>query len=749
MPSEIKKTKEREELHRVIWAIADELRGSVDGWDFKNYVLGTMFYRYISENFANYINQGEIDSGNDGFDYSRLNDVEAESARNGLVEEKGFFIPPSELFCNVRKAANSDTATFVNREGNKSLVKENLNEFLEMIFDHIENSAVGTESEGAFEGLFADYDVNSNKLGATVAKRNETLKKLLDGIANMELGDVKEHDIDAFGDAYEFLMTMYASNAGKSGGEFFTPSDVSELLTKLGTVGKKYVNKVYDPACGSGSLLLKAEKILGKNGVRNGFYGQEINITTYNLCRINMFLHDVGYDKFDIACEDTLVAPQHLDDGPFDLIVSNPPYSIKWEGSDNPILQGDERYNVAGVLAPKSKADMAFIMHSLYCLSTDGAAAIVCFPGIMYRTGAEQLIRKYLVDNNRIDAIIQLPDNLFFGTGIATCIMILKKNKKDNNILFIDASDEFIKVSTDNRLSEENTNNIVNAYAERKNIEHFCSLISHDEIEKNRYNLAVSAYVEKEDTREEIDIEALNKEINEVSDIERKLRKEIIDSVNYFESLELEKLMRSYCPDGVEYHRMGDLGKFYGGISGKSKEDFVNGNASFISYMNVYSNPALNQEAEDTVRINPGEKQRTLQYCDICFTGSSETPDECGISSVVTEEPAKPLYLNSFCFFFRPDNPEKYDPHYLKHLFRSRELRYQISKTANGVTRFNVSKQLMDDVVIPVPPIPVQREIARFLDYFTDLEIRLQKELDLRRKQYENYRDNLFSFKKE
>ena len=297
-----KKEMEREELHRAIWAIADELRGAVDGWDFKNYVLGTMFYRYISENLCNYINAGEIEAGNADFDYAKLSDEEAEEAREGLVQEKGFFILPSELFCNVRARAAGD---------------ENLNETLETVFRHIEGSAQGSESEGSFAGLFDDYDVNSNKLGATVAKRNEKLVKLLNGVADMKLGDVKDHQIDAFGDAYEYLMTMYASNAGKSGGEFFTPADVSELLTRLGTVGKTEVNKVYDPACGSGSLLLKAVKVLGRDAVRNGFYGQEINITTYNLCRINMFLHDIGFDKFDIACEDTLTNPQHWDDEPF------------------------------------------------------------------------------------------------------------------------------------------------------------------------------------------------------------------------------------------------------------------------------------------------------------------------------------------------------------------------------------------------------------------------------------------------
>ena len=409
-----KKEQEREELHRAIWAIADDLRGAVDGWDFKNYVLGAMFYRYISENLTNYINQGEREAGDSDFDYASMSDEAAEEAREGLVQEKGFFILPSELFANVTARAEDD---------------ENLNETLEQVFRHIEESAKGSDAESDFEGLFDDFDVNSNKLGATVAKRNERLSKLLTGISLMKLGSVQDHDIDAFGDAYEYLMSMYASNAGKSGGEFFTPADVSVLLTRLGTVGKTKVNKVYDPACGSGSLLLKAVQILGKDGVVNGFFGQEINITTYNLCRINMFLHDIGFDKFDIACEDTLINPQHWDDEPFELIVSNPPYSIKWAGDNNPLLINDPRFSPAGVLAPKSKADMAFIMHSLSWLAPNGTAAIVCFPGIMYRGGAEQKIRKYLVDNNFVDCIIQLPSNLFYGTSIATCIMVMKKGK--------------------------------------------------------------------------------------------------------------------------------------------------------------------------------------------------------------------------------------------------------------------------------------------------------------------------------
>ena len=507
-----KKEQERDELHRAIWAIADELRGAVDGWDFKNYVLGAMFYRYISENITNYINEGEIEAGNTDFDFAQMSDDDAEEAREGLVQEKGFFILPSELFCNVRSKAKDD---------------ENLNETLETVFRHIEESAKGSESESDFAGLFDDFDVNSNKLGSTVAKRNEKLCKLLDGVADMNLGDVKNHDIDAFGDAYEYLMTMYASNAGKSGGEFFTPADVSELLTRLGTVGKTEINKVYDPACGSGSLLLKAEKVLGKDKIRNGFYGQEINITTYNLCRINMFLHDIDFDKFNIACEDTLIAPAHWDDEPFELIVSNPPYSIKWAGNDNPLLINDPRFAPAGVLAPKSKADLAFIMHSLSWLASNGIAAIVCFPGVMYRGGAEKKIRKYLIDNNFVDCIIQLPSNLFFGTSIATCIMVLKKNKVDNRTLFIDATNECIKVTNNNKLTQENMDKIVECFANRTETKYFSHLATYEEIEENDYNLSVSTYVEAEDTREKIDIVKLNAEIKEIVAREEVLRDEI------------------------------------------------------------------------------------------------------------------------------------------------------------------------------------------------------------------------------
>ena len=503
---------ERTELHRTIWGIANDLRGSVDGWDFKQYVLGMLFYRYISENLTAYVNKGEWEAGNKGFDYATLKDKEAQGAKDDLVKVKGFFILPSQLFANVRKTAAAD---------------ENLNERLAGIFRAIEESSRGTESEDDFKGLFDDLDVNSKKLGNTVAQRNERLVKLMNGVGEMKLGDYQANTIDAFGDAYEFLMGMYASNAGKSGGEFFTPQEVSELLTRLAVGDKTEINKVYDPACGSGSLLLKAAKVLGKDKVRQGFFGQEVNITTYNLCRINMFLHDIDYDKFNIALGDTLVDPQHWDDQPFEVVVSNPPYSIKWEGDGNATLINDPRFAPAGVLAPKSKADLAFVMHALSWLAPNGTAAIVCFPGIMYRGGAEQKIRQYLVDNNFVDTIIQLPDNLFFGTSIATCIMVLKKGKKRNDVLFIDASKECVKVTNNNKLTEDNIAAILKLFASRKNAAHSATLVHHDDIAANDYNLSVSTYVEQEDTREKIDIKKLNAELAEIVERETKLRKEI------------------------------------------------------------------------------------------------------------------------------------------------------------------------------------------------------------------------------
>lgn len=507
-----KKEYEREELHKTIWRIANELRGSVDGWDFKQYVLGFLFYRFISENLTNYINELEPD---ENFDYATLSDSQAEYGRNDTLKEKGFYILPSELFVNVRKRAKND---------------KDLNVTLNNIFNNIENSAKGTDSEDDMKGLFDDIDVNSNKLGNTVTERNAKLVKLLDAVGDLPLGNYHDNTIDVFGDAYEYLMTMYASNAGKSGGEFFTPQEVGELLARIVLLDKKEVNKVYDPCVGSGGLLLKFAKILGKENVKQGFFGQEINLTTYNLCRINMFLHDINYNKFNIARGDTLIDPKHWDDEPFDAIVSNPPYSIKWEGKSNPLLINDERFAPAGILAPESKADLAFTMHMLSWLSAKGTAAIVEFPGVLYRGGAEGKIRKYLIDNNFVDTVIQLPSDLFFGTSIATCILVLKKNKTDNSILFVDASNEFVRNTNKNKLSDANIENILSLLKNRVDVENKAIVVPNEEIAENDYNISVNSYLKSATDEVEIDIVELNKNIQEIVAKQSQVRKEL-DSI--------------------------------------------------------------------------------------------------------------------------------------------------------------------------------------------------------------------------
>lgn len=491
---------ERAELHKTIWKIANDLRGSVDGWEFKAYVLGSIFYRFISENICDYFNQRMHELGYSDFDYANMKDEEAQGGKNDAVQTKGFFMLPSQLFQNVVKGADKD---------------ENLNEHLTAIFRSIEASAQGTESEDDLRGLFSDFSVDSQALGSTVIKRNQLLAKVLKTVATMDLGSrYNDTDNDTFGDTYEFLMQMYASEAGKSGGEFFTPQQVSELLARLASWNNHNINKVYDPACGSGSLLLKFAKTVGKENPNLKYFGQEVNPTTYNLCRINMFLHNVNFDNFDIRLEDTLLKPQHEDDAPFDAIVSNPPYSLKWEGKDNTILINDPRYAPAGVLAPKSAADLAFTMHMLWHLSEKGTAAIVEFPGVLYRGGDEKKIRQYLVKNNFIDTVIQLPANLFFGVGIATCIIVLKKSAKtDANVLFIDASKLFRKDGNKNILLDEHQDKIMELFANRKDEQYLAKLVKNDDILENDCNLSVSSYVEQEDTREVINITEVNSKL--------------------------------------------------------------------------------------------------------------------------------------------------------------------------------------------------------------------------------------------
>lgn len=514
-----KKEREREELHKTIWKIANELRGSVDGWDFKQYVLGLLFYRFISENIENYVNENQRKAGITDFQYRNISDEEALLGKTQILDEKGFFILPSELFCNLRKGADKN---------------ENLNIVISNIFNNIESSARGTASENDVKGLFDDFTID-NKLGNTVDERNEKLVKLLNAIGELNLGDYEENKIDLFGDAYEFLMTMYASSAGKSGGEFFTPQEVGELLAKIVIMDKTSVNKVYDPACGSGGLLLKFAKILGKENVREGFFGQEKNLTTYNLARINMFLHNINYNNFSIERGDTLIHPAHWNNEPFDAIVSNPPYSIKWAGKSDPLLINDERFAPAGVLAPESKADLAFTMHMLSWLSPKGTAAIVEFPGVLYRGGAEQKIRKYMIDNNFVDTVIQLPSDLFFGTSIATCILVLKKNKLDNTTLFVDASNEFIRNTNKNKLSDENINNIISLLKDRKTVENKSYLATYDEIKDNDYNISVNSYLRATIEDKKIDIEEVNRRLAEIVPRQQQIRKELEEIIKELE----------------------------------------------------------------------------------------------------------------------------------------------------------------------------------------------------------------------
>lgn len=501
---------QRLELQSQIWKIANEVRGSVDGWDFKQYVLGTLFYRFISENFSNY-----IEGGDESVHYAELDDkIITKEIIDDAIKTKGYFIYPSQLFSNIAKNANTN---------------ESLNTDLKAIFDAIENSASGYPSEKDIKGLFADFDTTSNRLGNTVKDKNTRLAAVIKGVEGLDFGNFEDNQIDLFGDAYEYLISNYAANAGKSGGEFFTPQSVSKLIAKLATHGQTTINKIYDPAAGSGSLLLQAKKQFDNHVIQEGFYGQEINHTTYNLARMNMFLHNVNYDKFNIALGNTLTNPQFGDEKPFDAIVSNPPYSINWIGSDDPTLINDDRFAPAGVLAPKSKADFAFVLHCLSYLSGKGRAAIVCFPGIFYRGGAEQKIRKYLVDNNFVETVISLAPNLFYGTSIAVNILVLSKHKTETNIQFIDASgEEFYKKEMNNNiLLQEHIDAIMQLFDSKEEKEYVSKNIDNEKIAEGNYDLSVSSYVDKKDTREVIDIDVLNAEIKKtVKNIDR-LRSEI------------------------------------------------------------------------------------------------------------------------------------------------------------------------------------------------------------------------------
>ncbi|GAA1583010.1 type I restriction-modification system subunit M [Actinoplanes couchii] len=718
------KEAQRAELHRAIWRIATDLRGSVDGWDFKSYVLGILFYRFISENLTAYIDEGEHRAGNPKFDYSALGDEEAELGRKETVAEKGFYILPSELFVNVRKSAASD---------------KDLNETLENVFRDIEGSALGTDSEDALKDLFADLDVNSPKLGPTVAKRNDKLVKLLYAIGDLNLGSFSNHTIDAFGDAYEYLMTMYASSAGKSGGEFFTPQEVSELLARITVVGKKSVNKVYDPACGSGSLLLKFAKVLGKENVRQGFYGQEINLTTYNLARINMFLHDINYEKFSIAHGDTLVDPAHWDEEPFEAIVSNPPYSIRWEGDSNALLINDPRFAPAGVLAPKSKADLAFTMHMLSWLAADGTAAIVEFPGVLYRGGAEQKIRSYLVDNNYIDAVIQLPPDLFFGVTIATCVIVLKKSKRDNSILFVDASAEFARAGNKNKLLPQHLEKILGAYVAREDIDHFARLVPNKEVAENSYIISVTSFVEPENTRVTVEIDTLNSDVQDIVEQQLQLRAKIDEIIT---DLEAEDALFS----GAQQLPMGTIGSF---IRGRrfTKNDVVEDGIPSIHYGEIYTHYGI--AAAETLSHVRNELAPQLRYAkpgDVVIAAVGETVEDVG--KAVAWLGATDVAIHDDCFVFRSN---RLNPKFVAYYFRTEAFNAEKAKHVARAKVKRLSSAGLAKISIPVPSPAEQDRIVDRLDRLemltSELSAALQTEQIARRNQYQHYRDRMLTFR--
>lgn len=726
---------QKRELDNLIWNMATNLvhGGTVSPVQFMDYTLGALFYRFISENIADYCNQLMKDAGVADADYANMSDENAENARNQIINAKGIFILPSQLFINVANSAKNNTE---------------LNTTLSNIFRAIENSATGKPSESDVKGLFDNFKTDDQGLGATVNERNETLTTLLESVRDLNFQKYKESGIDVFGYCYEYLIKMYALNSGTKGGEFYTPSEVSYLLAMIAAAGRTSVNKVYDPACGSGSLLLNFNLVLGAKNVKDGFYGQEINVRTYNLCRMNMFLHDINYDHFDIQRGDTLKNPLHESDEPFDAIVSNPPYSRPWDGDSDATLINDPRFSPAGVLAPKGKSDFAFTMHTLSWLSAEGTAAIVEFPGVLYRSGAEQKIRKYLVSNNYVDTVVQLAANMFFGTPIATCLLILKKNKADNRVCFIDASNEFIHEGNKNKLSPENISKIYNTYMNKEEIAHFSHVVTIADIAEKDYNLSVSTYVEQKDTREKIDINELNARIAEIVSREELLRKdidEIVAKVGRRCSMKgLDEMIKELCPDGVEFVKLGECCNFVNGFAFKSTK-FKEKGDTIIRITNINGTGV---DVNDVKYFDKSDYKANWQTFeihkgDILIAMSGATTGKVGIYNNKTV-----AYLNQRVGKIVPDK-SKLVNRFLYHILLSKtQFLYML---AGGGAQPNLSStKLMNVFEIPLPPIEVQTEIVRILDKFTSLEAELEAgleaELDCRKRQYEYYRDKLLSF---
>lgn len=718
---------QKRELGNLIWNMATNLvhGGTVSPVQFMDYTLGALFYRFISENITDYCNQLMKDAGVADADYANMSDENAENARNQIINAKGIFILPSQLFINVANSAKNNTE---------------LNTTLSNNFRAIENSATGKPSESDVKGLFDNFKTDDQGLGATVNERNETLTTLLESVRDLDFQKYKESGIDVFGYCYEYLIKMYALNSGTKGGEFYTPSEVSYLLAMIAAAGRTSVNKVYDPACGSGSLLLNFNLVLGAKNVKDGFYGQEINVRTYNLCRMNMFLHDINYDHFDIQRGDTLKNPLHESDEPFDAIVSNPPYSRPWDGDSDATLINDPRFSPAGVLAPKGKSDFAFTMHTLSWLSAEGTAAIVEFPGVLYRSGAEQKIRKYLVSNNYVDTVVQLAANMFFGTPIATCLLILKKNKADNRVCFIDASNEFIHEGNKNKLSPENISKIYNTYMNKEEIAHFSHVVTIADIAEKDYNLSVSTYVEQKDTREKIDINELNARIAEIVSREELLRKdidEIVAKVGRRCSMKgLDEMIKELCPDGMEFVKLGECCNFVNGFAFKSTK-FKEKGDTIIRITNINGTGV---DVNDVKYFDKSDYKANWQTFeihkgDILIAMSGATTGKVGIYNNKTV-----AYLNQRVGKIVPDK-SKLVNRFLYHILLSKtQFLYML---AGGGAQPNLSStKLMNVFEIPLPPIEVQTEIVRILDKFTSLEA----ELDCRKRQYEYYRDKLLSF---
>lgn len=712
------KENEREELHKTIWKIANNLRGSVDGWDFKQYVLGLLFYRFISENIENYIDENEHRAGNHDFKYRELSDEIALKSKKEMVRTKGFFILPSELFCNLRKRAKNDPDLNIN---------------IGKIFNNIENSSKGTDSEKDVKGLFDDFKANDNKLGNTVEERNEKITKMLNEIGDLKLDNYQGSIIDTFGDAYEFLMTMYASNAGKSGGEFFTPQEVGELLAKITLVGKNKIKRVYDPCCGSGGLLLKFAKVLGKENVIDGFFGQEVNLTTYNLARINMFLHDINYNKFNIAHGDTLMHPAHWDFEPFDAIVSNPPYSIPWKGKTSAILINDERFSPAGVLAPESKADLAFTMHMLSWLAEDGTAAIVEYPGVLKREGTEKQIREYMVKNNYIDTVIQLPKDLFFGTPIATCILVLKKSKKTSDILFIDASSEFIRKDTKNKLSDENIENILKLIEKREEVEDKSAVIPIEDVLSNDSNLQVSNYLTSAPIIDDFDINESIAFQSEVIKVESDLRNSIHSNLD-----NLKKMVNDIIKkENVTFVKLSDITDF---ANGKGHEKAINKDGKYI----VVNAKFISTNGKVIKRCK--EQLSPLIKDDITLV-MSDLPNGRALSRTFLIPENDKYTLNQRIGLLRIKD-DRILPKFLAYVLDRNE---QLLAYDNKVDQTNLRKADILNVTVPIPSIKTQELVIQKLDEYTknkELLIKsLEDEIYNIDSSYKYYRNQALNFK--